>query len=78
MMVGRGHLLRPVDEGHGFLREVAAVGDGPVVVLFEQDGADEAVREARRREKVAHDVDATLEALMSRGVVVGCLGAWFW
>jgi hypothetical protein len=27
---------------HGFLAQVAAFGDGPVVVLVEQDGADEA------------------------------------
>jgi hypothetical protein len=40
--VGRGDLLgRVVDGGHGFLAEVAAFGDGPVVVLVEQDGADE-------------------------------------
>ena len=31
-----------VDEGHGFFGEVAAFGDGPLVVLVQQDGADEA------------------------------------
>ena len=31
-----------VDEGHGFFAEVAAFGDGPLVVLFEEDGSDEA------------------------------------
>jgi hypothetical protein len=42
--VGCGYLLGLVDEGHGFLGEVAAFADGPVVVLFEQDGANEADR----------------------------------
>jgi len=31
-----------VDEGHGFFGEVAAFGDGPFVVLLQQDGAGEA------------------------------------
>jgi hypothetical protein len=40
--VGGGDLLVVVvDGGHGFFGEVAAFGDGPVVVLVEQDGACE-------------------------------------
>ena len=39
---GGGHfLVVVVDEGHGLFGEVAAFGDGPLVVLFEQHGTDE-------------------------------------
>ena len=31
-----------VDESHGFLAQVAAFSDGPLVVLLQQDGTDEA------------------------------------
>jgi hypothetical protein len=48
-----------VDEGHGFLGEVAAFADGPVVVLFEQDGANQ----ADRRGVVGEDPDDVRAAL---------------
>ena len=62
-MVGWGRLLRLVDEGHRFFGEVAAVGDGPVVVLLEEDGADEADHGGVVG-KDAHDVGATLDLLV--------------
>lgn len=35
-----------VDEGHGFLEEVAAFAHGPVVVLFKEHGADSQITDA--------------------------------
>ena len=62
--------------GHGFFAEVAAFGDGPFVVVFEQDGADEADDRGVVGDD-AHDVRAAFEALMSRARVVGRLAPWF-
>ena len=53
------------DESHGFLTEVAAFGDGPLVVLFEQDGADESDYQGVVGEDRDH-VGAALDLLLIR------------
>jgi hypothetical protein len=55
------------DLSHGYFGEIMALGDGPVVVLFDEDGADEAHDRGVVGDD-AHDVGAALELLAdSRG-----------